>query len=178
MPTLVAYASIQGSTAEIAQRIGTVLKSKGLVIEILPIEEVSSFSKYSSAIVGSAVHNFEWIPPAQSFLHKNSSALSKIPVWAFSVGCPYTVPKRLQKSLDVENEGQKLEKEVKKDVLVREHMLFQGKFLKAHFNLSWRLFWSCIGGTYGDFRNWDEIERWADKVGDELHQLEAPPSTE
>jgi menaquinone-dependent protoporphyrinogen oxidase len=136
------------------------------------VQEVSDLSNYSSVIVGSAIQNFEWLQPAQTFLHDNSTALSKIPVWAFSVGCPWTVPKRLQKSMDVDNEEQIVKKDIEKEVKLRQHTLFNGKFLKSHFNFGMRLFWSTMGGKYGDFRNWEEIEKWANEVGDELHQME------
>src|ERR1700761_4645914 len=134
MPTLLTYASAHGSTAEIANRIGAIIESKGVVIEILPVQEVSDLSKYSSAIVGSAIQNYEWIQPAQTFLHDNSKALSKIPVWAFSVGCPWTVPKRLQKLWDVDSEEQSVKNDIEKEVKLQQHTLFNGKFLKSHFN--------------------------------------------
>jgi menaquinone-dependent protoporphyrinogen oxidase len=177
MVTLLAYATAKGSTAEIANRIGSIIKSKGVAIEVLSVEEVSDLSKYSSAILGSAVQNFEWLPPAVSFLHKNSTALSKIPIWAFSVGCPGTTPKRFRKSWDVDNEGQNLQRDIERDVKLREHILFEGKFIKAHFTLAWRIFWSAFGGTYGDFRNWEQIEQWAGKIGDELIQTEESSKT-
>jgi len=170
MLVLITYVSAKGSTAEIAQRINTVLESKGISTELLPVEQISDLSKYSAAIVGSAVHSFQWLPQAQSFLHDNSSALSKIPVWAFSVGCPSTTP-IIFKKVTVQDEERKLEEEVKRDVKVRGHVLFEGRFLKEHFGFVTRILWGCFGGTFGDFRNWNRVEEWANEVADELRPV-------
>jgi menaquinone-dependent protoporphyrinogen oxidase len=174
MSTLITYATLRGSTAEIAERIANVLKSKGIPVDTLPVDQVSKekLSKYTSVIVGSAVINFSWLPPATSFLRKNASTLSSLPVWAFSTGCPNTTPKRFQESWNVKEEPQMLEYDIKREVKnIREHVLFHGKFLKSHFGFAWRTFWSCFGGKYGDFRDWEEIEHWGNKVGDEILRL-------
>ena len=170
MVVLIAYMSAKGSTAEIAQRINSIIVSKGISTELLPVEQVSDLSKYSAAIIGSAVHNFEWLPPARSFFHSNSSALSKIPVWAFSVGCPSTMP-IVFKKVTVQEEEQKLAEDLTRDLKVRGHILFEGKFLKSHFGFVTRTLWSCFGGTYGDFRNWDRVEEWANELAGELRAL-------
>jgi menaquinone-dependent protoporphyrinogen oxidase len=175
MPTLITYATLRGSTAEIAERIATVLKSKGITVDTLPIDQVSKekLSKYTSVIVGSAVINFSWIASATSFLQKNTSTLSNLPVWAFSTGCPNTVPKRFEEAWHAKEEPELLEQDVRKEVKnLRDHVLFLGRSLKGHFGIPWRIFWGCFGGTYGDFRDWDAIERWADKVGDEILTLD------
>jgi len=175
MPTLVTYASLRGSTAEIAQRIANVLKSKGIAVDIQPVDSISSstLKKYDSVIVGSAVIGFEWLSSATSFLRQNSSQLSKINVWVYSCGCPNTSPKRFEKAWDVEGEPAKLEAACKREVRnIREHKMILGRFEKSHFTLGWRLFWGCFGGKYGDFRDWDDIEGWANKVGDEIVDLQ------
>jgi menaquinone-dependent protoporphyrinogen oxidase len=161
MATLIVYASAKGSTAEIAQRIGAILTSKHVDTEIIPVDQVSDLSKYSSVILGSAVINFQWLETAQSFLRNNAEALSKVPVWAFSVGCPNTLPGRVGKALGAENEDEQLEQWIRQHVPIREHILFHGRFLKSHFSISNRILWRVIGGRYGDFRDWAQVEEWA-----------------
>jgi menaquinone-dependent protoporphyrinogen oxidase len=168
MPTLIVYASAQGSTAEIAQRIDEILKSKGIDTEISSVDHVSDLARYSSVILGSAVINFQWLEPAQLFLRRNSEALSKIPVWAFSVGCPTTLPGRVVKALGAENEDEQLEEWIKQHVAIREHILFHGRFLKSHFSISNRILWRVIGGRYGDFRDWQEVEKWAGRIAENM----------
>jgi menaquinone-dependent protoporphyrinogen oxidase len=168
MTTLIVHASAQGSTAEIAERIATIFKSKGVDTDISSVSQVSDLSKYSSVILGSAVINFQWLESAQTFLRNNAPALSKIPVWAFSVGCPNTVPGRLLKAMGAENEEEQLEGWIKQHVKIREHILFHGKFLKSHFSISNRIMWRVIGGRYGDFRDWGEVEKWAGRVAENI----------
>jgi menaquinone-dependent protoporphyrinogen oxidase len=166
MLTLIVYASAKGSTAEIAQRIDAILKSKGVDTEISSVDQVSDLSKYSSVILGSAVINFQWLESAQSFLRKNAPVLSKVPVWAFSVGCPATLPSRVVKAMGAENEDEQLEEWIKQHVPIREHILFHGRFLKSHFSISNRIMWRVIGGRYGDFRDWEEVEKWAGGIAE------------
>jgi menaquinone-dependent protoporphyrinogen oxidase len=175
MPTLIAYATLRGSTKEIAERITTVLEAKGIAVTLLPVDQVKSESltSFTSVIVGSAVIGFEWLGSATTFLKTNATQLGKVPTWAFSTGCPNTSPKRFEKAWDVDGEPALLENAAKSYVpSIKGHVLFLGKFLKGHFTLGWRLFWSAFGGKYGDFRDWDEIEAWAGKVGDEILKLE------
>ena len=168
MPTLIVYASAQGSTAEIAQRIDAILKSKGIDTEISSVDQVSDLAKYSFVILGSAVINFQWLESAQLFLRRNAQALSKIPVWAFSVGCPTTLPGRVVKALGAENEDEQLGEWIKQHVAIREHILFHGRFLKSHFSISNRILWRVIGGRYGDFRDWQEVEKWAGRIAENM----------
>ena len=168
MSTLVVYASSQGSTAEIAQRIDAVLKSKGIDTEISSVGDVTDIKKYTAVILGSAVINFQWLEPGQLFLRRHAPSLSKVPVWAFSVGCPNTLPGRVVKALGAENEDEQLEEWIKQHVAIREHVLFHGRFLKSHFSISNRILWRVIGGRYGDFRDWTEVEKWAGRIADDL----------
>jgi menaquinone-dependent protoporphyrinogen oxidase len=172
MDTLITYASEHGSTKEIAERINFVISAKTSPheTECIPIEQIADLSKYSYIVVGSAIHNMSWLPIASSFLHNNAPALSKVPVWAFSVGSPAGIPKFL-KWLDAESKEQKnLADTVNKDVKTQGHVLFSGKFLREHAPplLGW--IWSSVGGQFGDFRDWNQIEAWANKVGDEIAQ--------
>lgn len=75
------------------------------------------------------------------------------------------------KKVTVQDEEQKLAEDLKRDLKLREHVLFEGKFLKEHFGFVLRTLWSCFGGTYGDFRNWTRVEEWANKLADELRAL-------
>jgi menaquinone-dependent protoporphyrinogen oxidase len=179
MPTLIAYATQRGSTAEIALRIQSVLRNKGISVDAINIKDISAsdtLSKYTSFIIGSAVHNFEWLPIATSFLHKHAATFNRIPIWAFSAGCPNTAPKRFADAFHAHDEDQILESAIRGEIKnVKEVKLLQGKFLTSHFGILWRVFWACFGGTQGDFRNWEEIEGWATLVGDEILKLHGVP---
>ena len=173
MIVLITYASIHGSTKEIAERISSIISPQiksPSTAEVLPMEEVSDLSKYNFVIIGSAVHNFVWIPLGSSWLSTNSAALSKSTVWAFSVGTPFAVGKFAQRMLESDDEERKLTEAIAQHVKVEGHMLFNGRFLKSHATTKFNLWWRVFGGKFGDFRDWENIDKWAGEVGEKIAQ--------
>ena len=49
---LVTYATMAGSTAEVARMLGSELSARGCQVEVLPIEKVRDLSGYQGIIVG------------------------------------------------------------------------------------------------------------------------------
>ena len=72
MKVLVAYASGHGSTAEVAQRIGGELKTRGLNTVISPVQDVGSVDGFDAFVLGSAVHAGTWLPEMISFLKNDN----------------------------------------------------------------------------------------------------------
>ena len=83
---LVAYASKNGSTAEIAEAIGRELRLMGLDEHVLPVEQVEDVVPYDAVILGSAVYAWSWEKDAIKFAQENAEVLRKKPVWLFSSG--------------------------------------------------------------------------------------------
>lgn len=52
---LVAYATKAGSTAEVAEVIGQVLRETGATVDVLPARAVEDLTPYRAVIIGSAV---------------------------------------------------------------------------------------------------------------------------
>lgn len=77
---LVAYATKYGATAEIAEKIGQVLRQAGLHTDVLPTDRVSDLTPYKAVVLGSAVYMFRWRKEAATFLKANEKALNK-EVW-------------------------------------------------------------------------------------------------
>ena len=65
---LVTYASKYGATAEIAERIGQVLREAGLPVEVLPAGRVRDLSPYRAVVLGAAVYMFRWRKEAARLL--------------------------------------------------------------------------------------------------------------
>jgi menaquinone-dependent protoporphyrinogen oxidase len=168
MSILVAYATAKGSTHEIAQRIAERLEVFGMPVECLPVKEArtASLPNYSAIIVGSAIHAGSWLRPARGFIHSNAAALKAKPVWAFSVGMPSQEADRVNEELMMDGKIRKVVPDL------RGHKLFQGRFYQK--DLGWFLgliFKCCIPKEkvrWGDERNWEAIEAWADSVGREI----------
>jgi len=65
---LVTYASKYGATAEIAEKIGEVLRQAGLQTDILPVKSIRDLTQYNAVILGSAVYIGQWRKDAVKFL--------------------------------------------------------------------------------------------------------------
>jgi menaquinone-dependent protoporphyrinogen oxidase len=90
MVVLVGYASAHGSTREIAEHIGVRLREQGLAHHVRDLERATleEPERYEALVLGSAVHDRAWLPPAKDFLRHHGELLETRPVWLFSVGMP------------------------------------------------------------------------------------------
>ena len=170
MATLITYASAHGSTQGVAERMAAVIDaevSPGYTT-CLPIDQVTDVSKYSFVLIGSAVHGFEWLPAATRFVHNNRTALSSSAVWAFSVGSPVHCPRIFKLMGLVEDEKKMISTAINNDIKTKEHVLLSGNIQKENFDKSFRFWWTCLGGKWGDKRDWKEIDAWASKVATEI----------
>jgi menaquinone-dependent protoporphyrinogen oxidase len=73
---LVAYATKYGATAEIAERIGQVLRQAGLDVDVLPVDRVDDLPSYKAVVLGSAVYIGAWRGAAARFLEANEGELA------------------------------------------------------------------------------------------------------
>lgn len=79
---LVTYASMAGSTGEVAQAVGEEIARSGAQVDILPIEKVKSIEGYSGVVVGGPMI-MGWHRTALSFLKKQRRALQHTPLAVF-----------------------------------------------------------------------------------------------
>lgn len=82
---LVTYASRSGSTAEIAEAIGNRLAHSGLLVDVLPMQEVQDLTFYRAVVAGSAIRASKWLPEAMQFLETHRSVLAQKPFATFTV---------------------------------------------------------------------------------------------
>ncbi|WP_439657816.1 hypothetical protein ACSHWB_36265 [Lentzea sp. HUAS TT2] len=59
------------------------------------------------------------------------------------------------------------------DVDPVEHRLFTGVVTAEAFGWFAAAVFRLVGGRFGDFRDWDEIERWSASISDVLAGIEA-----
>jgi menaquinone-dependent protoporphyrinogen oxidase len=88
MRVLVAYDSVDGSTAEIAQWIGGELRMAGLDADVRTADAVDSVSGYDGVVLGSTVHKGQWSWRTRSFVPRYAPDLAGTPVWLFSHRSP------------------------------------------------------------------------------------------
>ncbi|KAJ9154771.1 hypothetical protein NKR23_g2203 [Pleurostoma richardsiae] len=192
MSVLVTYATSLGSTKEIAERIAQRLAPlvRPAAVDCLEVSAVppladtgsSGDSNYAAIVVGSAIHAGRWLPPARAFLQRNRRVLvsspSAPPVWAFSVGMPADEEARAAEEASVNRalREQFLPPESSPGSpggALRGHRLFRGRFERADAPWWMGLFLCCIprkAQLWGDMRDWEEIEAWADWVGGEMRE--------
>ncbi len=164
---LVAYATKYGATAEIAERIGQVLRQAGLGVDVLPAERVSNVRAYKAVVLGSAVYIGQWRKQAAAFLKANEKALAERPVWLFSSGPTgkgdpvelvqgWRFPTKLQPIAD--------------RIRPRDVAVFHGSanVQKMSFLEKWML--KNVKAPAGDFRDWGAITAWATAIVDALKE--------
>jgi menaquinone-dependent protoporphyrinogen oxidase len=162
MAVLVTYATAAGSTAGVAQRIADRLISDGFDVSCLPVDEVRDpIASYDAIVIGSAIHGQAWLPEAVRFIEKHAAELAGRPTWLFSVGMPAALGKALRRWAMME--GPKVLAQFA-DVRPWDSRLFSGVVLPSQLPVMSRVVFRLMGGRYGDFRDWDAIDRWADEI--------------
>ena len=86
---LIAYATLSGTTVEVAQAIGEEITKKGQQVEVLPIEKVTSLDGYDGVVLGGPMI-MGWHRSALGFLRKNRKALSRMPLAIFVMAMSLT----------------------------------------------------------------------------------------
>ena len=88
-PILVTYASMAGSTAEVAQAVADELGKGGFQVEIMPLEQVKELGKYGGVILGAPMI-MGWHRAALRFLKRNRRTLQSIPLAVFVLALSVT----------------------------------------------------------------------------------------
>ena len=79
---LVAYATMAGSTVEVAQAVGEEIAKSGLQVDVLPLSEVHDLAAYDGVVLGGPMI-MGWHRAALRFLKKNRGAFQRIPLAVF-----------------------------------------------------------------------------------------------
>ena len=86
---LIAYATMTGSTAEIAQAIAEEIAKGGLQVDVLPISQVQDLDPYAGVVVGAPMI-MGWHRSALSFLRRHRRAFQRIPLAVFAAAMSLT----------------------------------------------------------------------------------------
>ena len=81
---LVAYASMFGSTGQIAQVLGAALRDAHTVVDVRAVNDVNDVHAYHAVVIGSAIYNGHWLPDAVHFVRIHEAALCHLPVAYFA----------------------------------------------------------------------------------------------
>ena len=153
---LVAYATMCGSTAEVAQRLGEVCCSLGNAgVDVRPAADVHSLDGYSAVIVGSAVRYGNWLVKGMEFVENNRETLLRMPVAFFSVHMQNT-----DDSVESRKAREDYTGYVRAIVNPQVEAFFPGVIDLQKLTLFERLVVSVVGAQQGDRRDWGSIEAW------------------
>ncbi|HBY96145.1 MAG: flavodoxin domain-containing protein [Ardenticatenaceae bacterium] len=177
MSILVAYASKHGATQQIAERIAAKLRAAGQEAEAQPTKAVGNLAGYDAFVIGSAVYYGSWLKEAAEFVRRNGAVLANRPVWLFSSG-PISAGTTDEQGRDLREVAEPKEiAEFRESLKPRDHRVFFGKLDRGTLGFMDRLVASlpAFPGAEGDFRDWPDIETWADSIARQLVQVPAGP---
>jgi menaquinone-dependent protoporphyrinogen oxidase len=181
---LIAYGSRHGGTRGIAERIGKVLERNGIEAVVSAADQVGDVPVADAFVVGSGVYMGSWLKEPLDFLKRSQDTLASHPTWLFSSGplpgstkeAPETDPvtNALGPTEGPGSGGRKKVEELSAAIHPRDHRVFLGAFdpkdpPKA---LSERVVRMMPAAKDilppGDFRNWEDIEAWAEEIATTL----------
>lgn len=172
MTVLVVYASKHGATRQIAERIAATLTAAGPPAAARPAEDAGNLAGYDAFVIGGAAYYGHWLRAAAEFTRVHKVLLADRPVWLFSSGPLGT------QSFDAEGSDPR-EGALPKDlgqlaaaIGARGHRVFPGALDPDALTLAERTVRRLPAGRAllpeGDFRNWDDIDFWANSIAREL----------
>ena len=82
---LIAYGTMSGSTAGVAQAVAEVVEKEGWEVTAEPVENIKDVQGYDAIVVGTAVRMFHVLGKTRRFLRKHKKSLQNIPVAYFLV---------------------------------------------------------------------------------------------
>jgi len=162
---LVTAASRHGATAEIATAIRDELERRGLTATVLPPVEVSTLDGYDAVVLGSAVYVGHWLQSAMDLVTRCRAEFAARPVWLFTSGPVGEPSGKLAQQMGTDP----VELSLLRDATgFREHKIFPGRLNPKSLPWTQRMSLALFRGLTGDFRDWEEISRWADGIADQL----------
>lgn len=180
MRVLIAVASKHGGTYGIATRLRSHLLDKGHDAAVLKIDGSSrpdtdtydtdgtdthdtDTDAYDAYVVGAAVYGGRWMKPARQFVHDHLIVLRSKPLWMFSSG---PLGEHADPGAAVDHP-----EDIGTLAGAREHKVFAGRLFRKELGPLERVAAAAVHAPEGDFRDWSEIDQWADHIDEQLREL-------
>jgi menaquinone-dependent protoporphyrinogen oxidase len=167
MTVLVTAASKHGATWEIAERIADVLRDCAVSAELRDIRDVVRVDQYDAVVLGSGIYLGQWLEDARKFLERFGGHLTERKTWLFSSGSIVGDPPAAD---DPNALRAGLVDRLLATTQAREHKLFAGKLDKSQLGLLEKAAVRGAHASEGDFRDWDDIDRWARAIAAEVRR--------
>lgn len=179
MAILVTYASKHGATQGIAERIAEKLRLLGKQVELQPVKAVRNVEAYEAIVIGAAAYYGSWMKEASEFVRGNRASLASRPVWMFSSG-PVGEGAVDEQGRDKRTTAVPKEfAEFSTAIQPREQQVFFGAVNRSKMGFAERMFANLPAGRTllpeGDFRDWPEIDAWAERIATALTPAPSAP---
>jgi menaquinone-dependent protoporphyrinogen oxidase len=162
---LVAYASTNGSTQEIAEVVATVLGENGITVDLQSMRKVQSLQQYRAVVLGAPLYMFHWHKDALKFLPRHRQALMERPVAIFASGPSFTGD---------EKECQEVDRQIKQELAKFPWLtplaveIMGGRFDPAKLRFPLNLIPALKHMPANDLRDWTAIRAWASSLAGKL----------
>ena len=147
---LVSAGSKHGATAEIGERIGEILRKRGLTVDVRDPKHVLDVSDFDAVVLGSAVYAGHWLPEAKAIAHLVESEDPPPLTWIFSSGPMGEPPQPEEDPVDVAK--------IMKITSARDHRIFSGKIDKSKLSFPEKAIVVAVRAPEGDYRDWTRSE--------------------
>lgn len=163
----VLYATEQGSTRDIAEFIAADLGERGAEVELHDIEHAPDPSRFDTVIIGSAIHDMDFLPVADAYIRHHRDALTATDVRLFGVGLGPALRGPLGRRL-----GRMVPPKIAalgETASARDYHVFAGHYERVGASWKARVLYRLMGGgRYGDLRDWAAIRAWSATIADTL----------
>lgn len=167
---LIVYATKHGATAEIAEKIGEVVRAHEMTTDIFPAERAPDPSGYTAVVLGSAVYTGSWRKEAIAYLERYEQQLAARPVWLFSSGPTGTGdPAELMQGWRFPEAQQPVADRIQP----RDIAFFHGMLDLERLGFIEKLVVQGIKAPTGDYRDWHTITDWATRIAEDIKALPA-----
>ena len=172
MTVLVVYASKHGATREIAERIAATLTGAGQPADARRSENARDLAGYDAFVIGASAYYGHWLKPAPEFIRAHQPLLADRPVWLFSSG-PLGTGTTDAQGHDLQEAALPKELDELRDAIrSRGERVFFGALDPKGLTLPERTVRRMPAGRAllpeGDFRDWEDIDAWAEAIAREL----------
>ena len=162
---LVTYATMSGSTQEIAEFIAAELNGRGVLAEIRPSRLVNDLTGYSAIVLGAPLYMFRMHRDAVRFLARNRKSLCTLPVAVFSGGLYVSNTEEDQREV-----RRQLTSELDKFPWLKPVSVLQvgGRFDPSLLRFPYNLIPALKQSPPADLRDWNAIRDWTHSLPDSL----------
>ena len=167
---LIAYDSKHGATAEVAEFIGKSLRDKKFSVKVDSLENNINPDSYQVVILGTALYMGQWRKKAVRFVKDYQDKLALKSFWIFATG-----PTGEGDPVDL-LKGWKYPENLKEVIAATEPKdmtIFHGALDKSKLNRLERMTINMVKAPVGDFRDWDQVKEWSEKIATSLKEKQA-----